>query len=173
MVSRWTAILPLMLFGAACASKPPPVREPNIVETASVRPQPANGNARGTVGVSDDIARACNIQFGSVDRAPKFDFAETDLLPEDRSLLQQVAPCITTGPLKGRGLRLVGRADPRGEVEYNMTLGAHRADTVRRYLADLGVDAKKVGETSRGKLDATGTDENGWRRDRRVDIMLQ
>ena len=27
--------------------------------------------------------------------------------------------------------------------------------------------------TSRGELDATGTDEEGWKRDRRVDIELQ
>ena len=54
-----------------------------------------------------------------------------------------------------------------------MTLGDHRADTVRRYLGGLGVDTKRIAETSRGELDATGTDETGWRQDRRVDIALQ
>jgi len=117
--------------------------------------------------------RACNVRFDNVDRAPKFDFADADLLPEDRTLLQQVAQCVTTGPLKHRSLRLAGRADPRGGLEYNMTLGDHRADTVRRYLGGLGVDTKRIAETSRGELDATGTDETGWRQDRRVDIALQ
>jgi peptidoglycan-associated lipoprotein len=125
------------------------------------------------VGVADDLTHACNIRFGDVGEAPKFDFASTELFPEDRKVLEQVARCVTLGPLKGHALRLVGRADPRGEVEYNMTLGDHRADAVRRYLTRLGVDDKRVTETSRGKLDATGTDEASWRRDRRVDVLLQ
>jgi hypothetical protein len=37
----------------------------------------------------------------------------------------------------------------------------------------LGVDHREISETSRGKLDATGTDDASWRRDRRVDIALQ
>jgi CheY-like chemotaxis protein len=76
--------------------------------------------------VSEDLARACNLQFGNVERAPKFDFDKTELTSEDRSVLQQIATCVTTGPLRGRTLKLVGRADPRGEVEYNMGLGERR-----------------------------------------------
>jgi outer membrane protein OmpA-like peptidoglycan-associated protein len=37
----------------------------------------------------------------------------------------------------------------------------------------LGVDASKVTTTSRGKLDATGSDEASWQQDRRVDIDLR
>ena len=88
-------------------------------------------------------------------------------------VLAQIAKCVTTGPLAGRALELVGRADPRGESEYNMALGERRASSVREYLSRLGVDRAKLIESSRGKLDAMGTDENGWRRDRRVDILLQ
>jgi peptidoglycan-associated lipoprotein len=173
MGSRRSAVLPILLFAAACAEKPavPPTAPAPVQTTASAQPAPRT--PRAEVGLSDDITRACNIQFDNVDRAPKFDFAETALLPEDRSVLEQVARCVTTGPLKGRAIRLVGRADPRGEVEYNMTLGEHRADTVRRYLASLGVDDRRISETSRGKLDAVGSDDVGWRRDRRVDIGLQ
>ena len=173
MNSRALAIFAILSV-AACASKPPaPPKEPAAARTtASPRPAQLPRGGSGNVTVSDDIARACKIQFDDVERAPKFDFAQSDLLPEDRSVLEQVARCLTTGPLKGRGVRLVGRADPRGEVEYNMTLGDHRANSVRRYLDGLGVDDRKVKETSRGKLDATGTDDAGWRRDRRVDVTL-
>jgi peptidoglycan-associated lipoprotein len=87
--------------------------------------------------------------------------------------LQQIATCVTTGPLKGRALQLVGRADARGEAEYNMGLGEHRADAVRKYLGALGVPQTQLTETSRGKLDATGTDEAGYQRDRRVDVALR
>jgi peptidoglycan-associated lipoprotein len=127
---------------------------------------------RASVNVADDLVRLCNIQVGDVSRAPKFDFDEAALLPEDRAILDQVARCLTTGPLKGRSVTLIGRADPRGEIEYNMVLGDHRADAVRTYLAKLGVHEERMSQTSRGELDAQGTDEETWRADRRVDIAL-
>jgi hypothetical protein len=83
-----------------------------------------------------------------------------------------VAKCVTTGALKGRTLHLVGRADPRGTVEYNFVLGESRADSVSSYLEGLGVDSSRITSTSRGKLDATGTDEPTWQLDRRVDVDL-
>jgi peptidoglycan-associated lipoprotein len=124
------------------------------------------------VHVSDAILKACNIDFNNVDTAPKFDFDRSNLRPDDRNLLESVAKCVTTGPLQGRALKLVGRADPRVEVEYNFILGGSRAGSVSSYLMDLGVDSSKISVTSRGKLDATGTDEVTWQRDRRVDIDL-
>jgi len=35
-----------------------------------------------------------------------------------------------------------------------------------------GLSAAKIATTSRGKLDATGSDEAGWAKDRRVDVVL-
>jgi peptidoglycan-associated lipoprotein len=177
MVSRAALLSTLVVLVCACGDKPPPAtpQNPPPAQTTAPPPQSSAALTRGTsnVGVADDLARACSIQFGDAERAPKFDYAHTDLLPEDKTVLDQVGRCVTTGPLKGRSLKLVGRADSRGEAEYNMTLGEHRADMVRRYLDGLGVDDKRISETSRGKLDASGSDESGWRRDRRVDIMLQ
>ena len=58
--------------------------------------------------------------------------------PTTRSVLDQVATCFTTGPLKGRTLKLVGHADPRGGSDYNMTLGQSRADAVADYIIGQG-----------------------------------
>jgi peptidoglycan-associated lipoprotein len=149
---------------SACAKKP--ARSPELETTGARVP-------RANVNLSEDLIALCKIQFGDAQRAPKFDYDEAALLPEDRDVLEQVAKCVTTGPLKGRRLALVGRADPRGEVEYNMVLGDHRADSVRDYLAKLGVSMGSMEQTSRGELDADGTDEDGWRRDRRVDVNLK
>jgi len=44
---------------------------------------------------------------------------------------------------------------------------------VRERLFTLGVDNERMGDSSKGELGATGKDENGWRRDRRVDITLR
>ena len=47
-----------------------------------------------------------------------------------------------------------------------------RADSVAKYLFDKGLDKKQAATTSRGAMDAKGTDEPSWALDRRVDIML-
>ncbi|MEO6576958.1 MAG: OmpA family protein [Polyangiaceae bacterium] len=164
----------LFLTTAGCAAKETAPPAQSITETSSARPASNPGmTASRSIVVSDDIARACNIDFNSADRAPKFDFDKASLSPQDRDLLTQIAKCLTTGPLQGRSTKLVGRADPRGEGEYNMALGEHRAGSALAFLSQLGVAKAKMTETSRGKLDATGTDEATWRLDRRVDILLQ
>jgi len=153
-----------VLAASAAHSAPAPV--------ASVAPAPAPDYSGTAVSVSGDLVRACNIVVDNVAQAPKFEFAASAVSSEDRGVLDQVAKCLVTGPLKGRSLKLVGRADPRGEVEYNFALGTQRAGSVVAYLAQQGLDRAKMLETSRGKLDATGTDEASWALDRRVDIVL-
>jgi peptidoglycan-associated lipoprotein len=157
------------LLATACAHDNPP---PKTEQAGVVAVTQANPKSRSdqTVNLSSDIRTQCNIDDS--DRAPKFDFDSTQLAGNDRDLLQKVATCLTTGPLKGRTMHLVGRADPRGETEYNMNLGESRATAVRRYLASMGVDGRKMSDTSRGALDAAGHDEETWRKDRRVDIDL-
>lgn len=151
------------VLAVGCAKKPVVA---NATTLTSAHPSPS-------VVVADDLMKACKIQLQNVDRAPKFDFDDADLLPEDRDVLEQIAKCVTTGPLKGRALSLVGRCDPRGEVEYNMVLGDYRAESVHDYLSKLGVSQEQMARTTRGDLDAEGTNEDGWQRDRRVDISLQ
>ena len=153
-----------LVVATGCAHKPA-AKDVAQVSTTS-------GNV-GNVHVDDQLAKLCNVTFGNADRAPKFDYDEAALLPQDRDVLEQVAKCVTTGPLKGRKLALVGRADPRGETEYNMVLGDHRADAVHIYLARLGVGTNRMSKTSRGELDAEGQDDESWQRDRRVDIGLE
>jgi peptidoglycan-associated lipoprotein len=151
-----------LVLATGCAKKP-------VAQVATV--STTAGNV-GNVRVDDELARLCNVTFDNADRAPKFDYDEAALMPQDRDVLEQVAKCVTVGPLRGRKLALVGRADPRGETEYNMVLGDHRADAVHVYLARLGVGAGAMSKTSRGELDSEGKDDDSWQRDRRVDIRL-
>lgn len=160
---------------AACAHEPPPQ-----TPSAAVAAPPSASTSATTVttqgkdpavNVSKDILDACNITIP--DRAPKFDFDSSNLSSSEKEILDQVAKCLTSGPLQGKSVRLTGRADPRGEQEYNMDLGENRATSVRKYLAGLGVADTRMAISSRGALDATGTDEAGWLKDRRVDVTLQ
>ena len=132
------------------------------------QPQPVSTNLRA----SDDLVKQCELHFANTTEAPKFDFDHFELTTQDRDVLQQIADCVTKGPLKGRRLQLVGRADPRGTEEYNLGLGDRRASSVGEYLRRLGVAAHAIGASTRGALDAHGDDESSWRVDRRVDVDL-
>jgi peptidoglycan-associated lipoprotein len=128
--------------------------------------------ASPNVGVSDELTKKCSLRFASVEQTPKFGYDAAELMQSDRDVLQQIAECLVRGPMKGRSVQLVGRADPRGTEEYNLGLGTRRAETVRSYLERLGVPASRMAPTTRGEIDATGADEPGWQRDRRVDLQL-
>ena len=87
-------------------------------------------------------------------------------------VLDALARCFITGPLKGKGMKLVGHADPRGELEYNLGLGQRRAGSISGFLAKKGVEQGKMATSSKGEFEASGTDEDSWARDRRVEILL-
>jgi peptidoglycan-associated lipoprotein len=160
----------LIAIGCGHESKPPQAAN-NASNGVAVTSVPAQGaDSRNAVSMSDDLRHACGIE--DTGAAPKFDFDSALLSPTDRSELDQLAKCMTTGPLKGKTVELVGRADPRGEAEYNMNLGATRANAVRHYMAQLGVADGRFTTTSRGALDAEGHDEATWATDRRVDLRL-
>lgn len=179
------ALASLLLVGlAACGgavAKAPPATSMAKPARATTSASGQNGAADATsktgpgvltqgLHVSQAIAELCALpeQKG----APHFDFDSSQLSPQDRDVLAAVARCMTDGALRGKSLALVGRADARGETEYNMGLGEARADSVRRYLHDLGISSERVTSSSRGELDAMGADEEGWALDRRVDIEL-
>ena len=50
-----------------------------------------------------------------------------------------------------------------------MALSDRRAQSVRDYLKRTGIAATRLSVVPRGALDATGTNETGWAKDRRVD----
>jgi peptidoglycan-associated lipoprotein len=160
---------------AACSGdQPPPKTEQAVAPTPTSAPPnhlpaqaPDSPNA-SAVRISDEIVKACGISEPDA----YFAFDSANLRADDAKVIDQVVACFTTGALKGRTLKLVGHADPRGGSDYNMTLGQSRADSVAGYMVGRGLDKAKTESTSRGAMDATGTDEPTWARDRRVDVML-
>jgi peptidoglycan-associated lipoprotein len=160
------------LGGCADKKVAPPAMTPMDVAKAKMG-APAGGDDSidtGGLHIADAIARACGLTRS--ESSPKFEFDSAAIAAEDRELLVALAKCLSEGSLRGKSVALIGRADSRGEDEYNMTLGESRADSVRRYLHDLGVHPERLEATSRGEIDAIGSDEDGWAKDRRVDIEL-
>lgn len=159
---------------AAPPPPPPPVEETQVTSVEITPPPPVEMKpVSPSINVSEEILARCNMHFDNVDKAPKFEFDKSDLLPADYDVLKQIADCLTSGPLQGENLNLVGRADPRGTKAYNEKLGMRRANTVAIHLEQLGVASTRMERASRGELDAIGTDEASWAIDRRVDISLR
>ncbi len=52
---------------------------------------------------------------------------------------------------EGKALTIEGHCDERGTQAYNQVLGEKRAKAVRNYLADMGIDVKRLGVASYGK----------------------
>jgi len=161
------------LFAACSASKPPDATSPSGATVASsgtttTKETLAQAAKSGNIQVALEILAACGLS----DADAFFPFDSSRLEKKDIRPLNAIATCFMTGPMKGHSLRLVGRADPRGPTDYNMTLGQARSDSTQKYLTDKGLGQSSVQSTSRGAMDATGTDEAGWALDRRVDILL-
>ncbi len=165
----------LALVGCAGDEKKPPTAPTGGTEGSATNPEKAGGNdkpsdnpSQSQINISDEIKKACGI----ADADAHFAFDSANVRDQDHKVLGQLATCFTSGPLAGREMRLAGHADPRGEPEYNMVLGGKRAENVKGFIAKKGMNGDKISTTSRGEMDATGTDEATWTKDRRVDVVL-
>ena len=71
-------------------------------------------------------------------------------------------------------IRIEGNCDPRGTNEYNLALGERRAQSAKRYLENLGIDASRLDTISFGeeKLLLFGHDEISWAQNRRDDFVI-
>jgi peptidoglycan-associated lipoprotein len=102
-------------------------------------------------------------------------FFETDsseLTPQSRATLDKQAQWLTQ--YANYAFTIEGHADERGTREYNIALGARRAQTVREYLASRGVQAQRMHTISYGKERpvAVCNDISCWSQNRRAVTVL-
>jgi peptidoglycan-associated lipoprotein len=121
----------------------------------------------GSIHIDPKIQAAC-----SGVKTTHFAFESSAIQSDAAEVLGSVAQCFVSGSLKGKGLKVVGYTDPRGETDYNFALGHRRAGSVAEFLAKKGLDNKRIATSSRGELEAKGNDEDGWAEDRKVNIFL-
>jgi peptidoglycan-associated lipoprotein len=147
------AVLASALAVAACASKPE---------------ESAQASAAGmtTPGSQQDFV----VNVG--DRV----FFETDsseLTPQARATLDKQAQWLNTYS-QYSAFTVEGHADERGTREYNIALGARRAQTVRDYLVSRGVAAQRMRTISYGKERpvAVCNDISCWSQNRRAVTVL-
>jgi peptidoglycan-associated lipoprotein len=101
-----------------------------------------------------------------------FSTDSTDLTPEAQQTLQGQARWLQQ--YAQYTITIEGHADERGTREYNIALGAKRAQTVRDYLARSGVAAQRIRTISFGKERpvAVCNDISCWSQNRRAQTVL-
>ena len=169
-----STLLRLVLVGAAaaslaaCQTKPkpalpieaPPPAQPQAPRTELPPAAPVTQAPTGALpGSTEDFV----VNVG--DRV-YFDTDSHDVRADATPLLDaQSAWLRRYGAVK---VRIEGNADERGPREYNLALGARRANSVRDYLVEKGVTADRISTISFGKeqpIDA-GSGEASWDKNR-------
>jgi len=97
-----------------------------------------------------------------------FAFDQDDLDSSARSAIQANVSCMQSQSMGG--VHVTGHCDPRGTEEYNLALGDRRARAVANYMVSLGLEGGSVSSSSMGEEMASGADESGWSRDRKVEF---
>ena len=148
--ARVAAVLVVALMIAACANKPGD--QPGLAGSA------APGSQQDfVVNVGDRVF---------------FESDSTELTPQSRATLDKQAQWLQT--YNRYAFTIEGHADERGTREYNIALGARRAQTVREYLASRGINPGRMRTVSYGKERpvAVCNDISCWSQNRRAVTVL-
>jgi peptidoglycan-associated lipoprotein len=148
------AAVSAMLLLAACSSKP---------EATSTAP-PSSGPSGATSSVIPGSAEDFRVNVGDT---VHFDFDKYDIMENDKGTLQRQAAWLAKYP--SVRVTVEGHCDERGTREYNLGLGARRANAVKEYLVSLGVSTARVDTISYGKERpiCTESTEDCWAQNRR------
>ncbi len=101
-----------------------------------------------------------------------FDFDRYDLSADARAVLRANADWLKTNPAVR--VEVEGHCDERGTNEYNLALGAKRAQAAREYLATLGVASERLSTTSFGEEIPVcrESNESCWKQNRRARFVI-
>lgn len=101
-----------------------------------------------------------------------FAFDDYSLSAEAQGTLQAIADQLKANP--GSLVQIEGHCDERGSIEYNLALGERRAQSVKEYIVQLGVDASRLTTISYGeeKPAMEGHDEEAWSKNRRAEFII-
>ncbi len=126
----------------------------------------AQGNAAATPGSQQDFV----VNVG--DRV-FFDTDSSELTPQSRATLDKQAQWLNNYTQYSE-FTIEGHADERGTREYNLALGARRAQAARDYLISRGVAANRMHTISYGKERpvALCDDISCWSQNRRAVTVL-
>jgi peptidoglycan-associated lipoprotein len=140
------------LMIAACANKPTDQGQTGVIAAATPGSQ-----QDFVVNVGDRVF---------------FDTDSSELTSQSRATLDKQAQWLQI--YNRYNFTIEGHADERGTREYNIALGARRAQTVRDYLISRGIDGSRMRTISYGKERpvAVCNDISCWSQNRRAVTVL-
>jgi peptidoglycan-associated lipoprotein len=185
---RYLLLGSLAILGQACApgttakpvsSLPPSSGTDSARSTNSDR---AGEGQRGKTGESNtDASSLKQLQEGKAPVTPAssplkdvfFDFDRYDLTSDARSVLRVNADWLKNNP--SARVEIEGHCDERGTNEYNLALGAKRAQAAREYLGSLGITAERLSTISYGEEIPVcrEQEESCWKQNRRARFVIQ
>jgi peptidoglycan-associated lipoprotein len=175
-LSRYAVLLvALPLAIGACKKNPPAVQAP-------VQSTPTGGGGGQTVQPTVDPAPrpAAGPDAAEITRRAReivleivyFEY-DTDAIRADAQVsLEKKLPILQANP--GLKFRIEGHCDNRGSDEYNIALGRRRAEAVKRFLTDRGIDGSRIETVSFGRERPAvqGDTEDAWSRNRRDEFTI-
>ena len=151
---KWTSENPNAPAKVA-APKTPPASQPVPDSTSSLVAMPPGRSATG--GPLKDVG---------------FNFDSAALSDNARATLRANADWLKANATAR--IQIEGHCDERGEADYNMALGAKRAQAAMDYLATLGVAANRMSTISYGEEIPVCKDKNEacWVKNRRARFVV-
>lgn len=143
------------------ASKQEPAKKPAPAKTQA---SSLEALQKGTLGKG--------VEEGPL-RDVNFDFDRYDLSAEARDILKGHATWLKTNPRSK--VEIEGHCDERGTNEYNLALGAKRAESAKRYLIDLGISPGTLSTISYGEELPLCKEqiETCWAKNRRAHFVVK
>ena len=103
-----------------------------------------------------------------------FDFDQYAIRPDAVPVLEENAGLLKD-TYKNFSVLIEGHCDDRGTVEYNLELGKRRAQAVKDYLVDLGIEESRIQIVSYGKEKpfCAESEPSCWQQNRRGHFVRQ
>jgi len=141
------------LFACGNPANPPPPKwtaeNPNAsTGTPAEAPKPPPKPAPGTTSSLESL-RTGEAATGGPLKDINFDFDSVALSEAARATLKANADWLKSNSTAR--IQIEGHCDERGTAEYNMALGAKRAQAAMDYLSTLGVAANRISTVSYGE----------------------
>ncbi len=164
------AVIALAASGCARRQAPPPEIPP--AEQPAVDPATGETVAPGDVELTELPAQQADLIAKAGSDTVYFGTDEYSLDEPTRATLAAQARWLLANPNVRASIE--GHADERGTREYNIALGARRAQTVRDYLIARGIESSRMRTISYGKERpvAVCDDISCWSQNRRAVTVL-